>query len=195
LSDVAHRITRLGKINFVVADLDESISFWRDIFGAKELRRRGNTTIGKTGENQAEFGGANIDLGGLVVDLAQPNTEHGALGQILATRGEGFLSICLEVEDFWDSVDWFESHGLPVGNMVEMMDNKVGFISPEKCHGILVEIIQRPWWWTWDDSELTNDALQEIGQLVQDGKGYPQPLEHSGPEPTNGHAATADAKG
>lgn len=173
---MAHRITKLGKINFVVADLDESIGFWRDIFGAKELRRRGNTTIGKTGDGEADFGGANIDLGGLVVDLAQPNNAGGLLGSMLTEKGEGFLSICLEVEDFWDSVDWFESHGLTVTNTVEMMDNRVGFIPSEQCHGIVVEIIQRPWWWTWDDAQLTNDALVEVARLVQDGKGFPQPL-------------------
>ena len=177
---MAHRITRLGKINFVVEDLDASVAFWRDVFGARELRRRGNTTIGKTGENEAEFGGANIELGGLVVDLAQPNNPEGMLGAILASKGEGFLSLCLEVEDFWDSVDWFEAHGLTLVNTVEMMDNKVGFIPPDQCHGILVEIIQRPWWWTWEDSQLTNEALTEIGRLAQAGKGYPQPLERPG---------------
>ncbi len=184
---MAHRITKLGKVNFVVADLDESIGFWRDVFGAKELRRRGNTTIGKTGEGEAEFGGANIELGGFVIDLAQPNTTDGLLGKMLAEKGEGFLSICLEVEDFWDSVDWFETHGLTLVNTVEMMDNKVGFIPPEQCHGILVEIIERPWWWTWDDAELTSDALQEIAGLVQDGKSYPRRLERPGlttPVPT-----------
>jgi hypothetical protein len=104
------------------------------------------------------------------------------LGAILAQRGEGFLSICLEVEDFWGSVDWFEDHGLDVVNRVEMMGNKVGFIPPEQCHGILVEIIERPWWWTWDDAELTNEALHEIARLVQAGEGFPRPLER--PEPT-----------
>lgn len=189
---MAHRITKLGKINFVVADLDESVGFWRDIFGAKELRRRGNTTIGRTGDDTAEFGGANIDLGGLVVDLAQPNTKSGVLGEILAQRGEGFLSICLEVEDFWDSVDWFAEHGLTVTNMVQMMDNRVGFIPPDQCHGILVEIIQRPWWWTWDDAELTNDALHEIAGLIQDGQGYPQPLERPTDAPTDPSTATEE---
>ncbi len=177
---MAHRIIRLGKINFVVADLDESVAFWRDVFGATELRRRGNTTIGRTGDDAAEFGGANIELGGLVIDLAQPNTTDGMLGAILATKGEGFLSICLEVENFWDSVDWFEAHGLTVVNTVEMMDNQVGFIPPEQCHGILVELIQRPLWWTWDDSQLTNDALTEIARLAQAGKGFPQPLVRPG---------------
>lgn len=173
---MAHRITKLGKINLVVADLDESVGFWCDVFGAKQLRRRGNTTIGRTGEDQAEFGGANIDLGGLVIDLAQPNGGQGVLGAILAERGEGFLSLCLEVEDFWDSVDWFATHGLTVTNTVQMMDNKVGFIPPDRCHGILVEIIQRPSWWTWDDRELTNEALHEVARLVQAGHGFPQPL-------------------
>lgn len=73
---MAHRITKLGKINFVVADLDESVGSWRDMFGAKELRRRGNTTIGRTGEDQAEFGGANIDLGGLVIAAGRERRER-----------------------------------------------------------------------------------------------------------------------
>ncbi len=42
---MAHRMVRLGKINFVVADLDESVGFWRDIFGApNRFSRRPSTT-------------------------------------------------------------------------------------------------------------------------------------------------------
>jgi methylmalonyl-CoA/ethylmalonyl-CoA epimerase len=180
---MAHRITKLGKINFAVADLDESVAFWRDVFGARELRRRGNVNVGRTGDDTAEFAGANIELGGLVIDLAQPNDADGMLGRIFAERGEGFLSMCIEVEDFWDSADWFSAHGLSLAYTVQMMDNKVGFYPPEECHGVLVEMIERPWWWTWDDAEFTNDALLEVARLAQEGKGYPQPLERPADRP------------
>lgn len=57
-----------------------------------------------------------------------------------------------------------------------MMGNKVGFLPPARCHGILVELIERPGRWTWDDAELTAEAKAEIARLKADGRDKPRPL-------------------
>jgi catechol 2,3-dioxygenase-like lactoylglutathione lyase family enzyme len=173
---MAHRVVRLGKINLVVGDLDESLAFWTSVFQARPLRRRGGGTIGKVAGDRGDFFGASIELGGFVVDLAQPDDPDGVLAGVLATRGEGFLSLCLEVEDFWDSADWFAEHGLDVVNRVTMMGNKIGFIPAEQCHGVLVEIIERPAWWTREDSALDGAALAQVQALIADGQNVLRPL-------------------
>lgn len=174
---MAHRILRMGKINFVVADLDRALDFFEATFQGERLRRRGDFTAGKRDDGGSDFAGANVRLGGMVVDLVTPNVAESPLGRRLAAKGEGFVSVCFEVESFEDSVAFFASRGLDVVHRIEIMDNKIGFIPPEQCHGVMVEIIERPSWWTWRDEDLTADGLARIQELLAQGKGRPTPIE------------------
>ena len=174
---MAHRILRMGKLNVGVADLDRALDFFEDAFQAERLRRRGDFTAGRRADGTSAFSGANMRLGGMVVDFVSPNTPESPLGRLLASRGEGLLSICFEVEHFGDSVAFFEARGLQVVDKIEIMDNKIGFIRPEQCHGVMVEIIERPSWWTWRDEDLTPEAMVRIQELIAQGKGRPTRIE------------------
>ena len=84
-------IKRIDHVALVVADIEESLGFWRDALGLeldhiKEVPREKSAI-------------AFLPVGGSEVELVQPTTDDSGIAKYLEKRGAGMHHICLETDD------------------------------------------------------------------------------------------------
>jgi methylmalonyl-CoA epimerase len=141
---------RVHHVAVVVGDMDKALAFYRDTLGlAVELVL------------PVESDGVRIaflPVGESKIELVEPTDEETGVARFLASRGEGFHHVCLEVPDLAAALDDLAGKG------VELIDNAprkgaegpVAFIHPRSAHGVLVELIEAPGGPAW--SRLSPDA-------------------------------------
>jgi catechol 2,3-dioxygenase-like lactoylglutathione lyase family enzyme len=134
---LAHRITKLLKVNLRARDGAAVLQFLQQALGAEPLKDRGDDTIG-------QFTGATAQLADLVFDVVSPSSEDGALAKSIDQRGEGYDSIALQVENLDDTVAHLEGMGVRVINRTDYHGSKIAFIHPRSAFGMLIELIERP---------------------------------------------------
>jgi methylmalonyl-CoA epimerase len=133
-----HRLGKVHHVAVVVADLDTSLSFYRDTLGLPVELVLPIETDGVTI--------AFLPVGESKVELVQPTDESTGVARFLASRGEGFHHVCFEVPDLASALDRLAAQG------VELIDagprkgaeGPVAFLHPRSCHGVLVELIEAP---------------------------------------------------
>ena len=138
---VPARIRGLGKIHHVaviVRDIDTSLGFWRDMLGLPvELVlpiEHDRVTI------------AFLAVGASKVELVQPTDDTTGVARFLASKGEGFHHVCFEVDNIAETLMRLEMDGLELIDTVARKgaEGPVAFIHPRSCHGVLVELIEKP---------------------------------------------------
>jgi len=145
-SRVPEPIRKLGKVHhvaLVVADIDRSLAFWRDMLGLPVDRvvhmEHDRSTI------------AFLPVGESKVELVQPTDDTTGVARFLAAKGEGFHHVCFEVANISETLMRLEMDG------VELIDSAprkggegpVAFLHPRSCHGVLVELIEAPGGPSW----------------------------------------------
>jgi methylmalonyl-CoA/ethylmalonyl-CoA epimerase len=140
-SGVPAAIRRLGKVHHVaviVRDIDDSLGFWRDMLGLPvELVlpiEQDRVTI------------AFLPVGESKVELVQPTDDTTGVARFLATKGEGFHHVCLEVPDIGAALTQLGRDGIELIDAVARKgaEGPVAFLHPRSCHGVLVELIEAP---------------------------------------------------
>jgi len=138
---VPARIRGLGKIHHVaviVRDIDTSLGFWREMLGLPvELVlpiEQDRVTI------------AFLAVGESKVELVQPTDDTTGVARFLASKGEGFHHVCFEVDNISETLMRLEMDGLELIDTVARKgaEGPVAFIHPRSCHGVLVELIEKP---------------------------------------------------
>jgi methylmalonyl-CoA/ethylmalonyl-CoA epimerase len=127
---------RVHHVAVVVRDLEASLGFYRD-------------TLGLQLELVEEIAGDHVRIAFLTVgeskiELVSPTDETNGVARFLASKGEGFHHVCLEVVDLTAELTRLGIEG------VELIDSAprrgaegpVAFIHPRSCHGVLVELIE-----------------------------------------------------
>jgi methylmalonyl-CoA epimerase len=138
---VPDHIRGLGKVHHVavvVRDIEESLGLWRDMLGLPvELVlpiESDRVTIAFLGVGESK------------VELVQPTDDTTGVARFLAAKGEGFHHVCFEVPNLAETLIRLELDG------VELIDSAprkgaegpVAFLHPRSCHGVLVELIEKP---------------------------------------------------
>ena len=140
-------IRSLGKVHHVaviVADIDTSLGFWRDILGLPvELVlpiEQDRVTI------------AFLPVGESKVELVQPTDDTTGVARFLASKGEGFHHVCFEVPDLNAALTRLGLDGIELIDSVARKgaEGPVAFLHPRSCHGVLVELIEAPGGPAWD---------------------------------------------
>jgi len=138
---VPAHIRGLGKIHHVaviVRDVEESLGFWRDMLGLPvELIlpiEHDRVTI------------AFLAVGESKVELVQPTDDTTGAARFLASKGEGFHHVCFEVDNIAETLMRLEMDGLELIDTAARKgaEGPVAFIHPRSCHGVLVELIEKP---------------------------------------------------
>ena len=134
-------IRSLGKVHHVaviVADIDASLGFWRDMLGLPvELVlpiEQDRVTI------------AFLPVGESKIELVQPTDDTTGVARFLASKGEGFHHVCFEVPDLNAALTRLGLDGIELIDSVARKgaEGPVAFLHPRSCHGVLVELIEAP---------------------------------------------------
>jgi methylmalonyl-CoA/ethylmalonyl-CoA epimerase len=131
------KIKRIDHVALVVADIDESLGFWRDALGLEldhiqEVPRE---------ESAIAF----LPVGGSEVELVQPTTDDSGIAKYLQKRGPGMHHICLETDDIEAMLTRLKEKGVQLIHEEAVIDDggkKYAFIHPKAANGVLVELYE-----------------------------------------------------
>jgi methylmalonyl-CoA/ethylmalonyl-CoA epimerase len=129
----AQRIHHLG---VAVEDLDEAVSTYERLFGARLEHRD------RVDDQGVEA--ASLRVGESRVELLASLGEETAVGKFLAKRGPGMHHVAYEVDDLPSSLAALAGEG------AELIDERprrglfgleVAFVHPDSVHGVLAELV------------------------------------------------------
>ncbi|MEO7663730.1 MAG: methylmalonyl-CoA epimerase [Candidatus Limnocylindrales bacterium] len=134
---------RVHHVAVVVRSIDGSLRLWRDLLGL-EL-----ATIMDIPTDRVRI--AFLGVGESKVELVEPTDDTTGVARFLASKGEGFHHVCLEVDSLADELTRLAIEG------VELIDSAprrgaegpVAFLHPRSCGGVLVELIEAPGGPSW----------------------------------------------
>lgn len=133
-------VKRISHIGIVVNDMDAAIDFWTNAVGLKKFHemevavegiRSVFLSVGGTGEEMA------IEL---MLPLDKSDKDN-AVSRRLATKGEGFYHICVEVDDIKASGQKLSARGarLIERPAVSEQDSPRWLVHPKDANGVMVE--------------------------------------------------------
>ena len=135
------RIRSLGKVHHValiVASIESALGFWRDTLGAPL------EAVMDIEQDRVRI--AFLTVGESKIELVQPTDDTTGVARFLASKGEGFHHVCLEVDDLAATLTRLATDGLELIDSAPRRgaEGPVAFIHPRSCHGVLVELIEAP---------------------------------------------------
>jgi methylmalonyl-CoA epimerase len=85
-----------------------------------------------------------VEVGGVLIELLQPEGSEGVMAKFLEKRGEGFHHICYEVNDINAEISSLEAAGVEVlGEPKPGAEGMSVFLHPRGTHGVLVELVEK----------------------------------------------------
>jgi methylmalonyl-CoA epimerase len=129
----AQRIHHLG---VAVEDLDEAVSTYERLFGAR-LERRDRV------EDQG-VEAASLRVGESRVELLASLGEETPVGKFLAKRGPGMHHVAYEVNDLGSSLIELADEGAELIDAQPrrgLFGLEVAFVHPDSVHGVLAELV------------------------------------------------------
>ncbi len=130
---------RVHHIAIAVRDLDEALSFYRDVLGLEVAERH------QVPQEGVEI--AFLPAGEAEIELLEPLDEGGGVARFLEKRGEGLHHVCLEVPDIEAAMDRLRAAGARVlseSPRVRADGTRYVFIHPKSAHGVLLELYEVP---------------------------------------------------
>ena len=129
---------RVHHVAVVVADLEQSLEFYRDTLGL-ELE-----TIQPIPADRVRI--AFLPLGETKIELVSPTDDTTGVARFLASKGEGFHHVCFEVPDLAAALTRLGIQGIELIDSAPRRgaEGPVAFLHPRSCHGVLVELIEAP---------------------------------------------------
>jgi len=131
--------SRIQHVALAVADIDESISFYREVWGLEPSHRE------KVEADHIEE--AMFPLGDSHIQLISPTSDASTVARFLDRRGEGLHHIAYEVDDLEGTLRRLKSSGVTLIDEHPRRGgggHMVAFVHPKGNHGVLVELMQRP---------------------------------------------------
>jgi methylmalonyl-CoA epimerase len=130
------RARGIHHLGVAVADLDEAVTTYERLFGARVEHR---DTVEEQGVEAVS-----LRVGESRVELLASLGEETPVGRFLAKRGPGMHHVAYEVDDVRVSLDELRREG------AELIDDEprrglfgleVAFVHPDAAHGVLTEVV------------------------------------------------------
>ena len=124
-------------IGIAVANLDESIEFYRGLFGFKPGEIIVREDIGVRG--------CFVPVGETNLELLEGTSPDSLITTHIASRGEGLHHVCFEVEGITDKLKTLDELGIRMIDKVPrtgLMGGDIGFMHPTAARGVLIELAQ-----------------------------------------------------
>jgi methylmalonyl-CoA/ethylmalonyl-CoA epimerase len=140
---------RVHHVAVIVRSIEESMALYRD------LLRLPLETIMDIPHDRVRT--AFLGIGESRIELVEPTDDTTGVARFLANKGEGFHHVCFEVDDLASELTRLGIEG------VELIDSAprkgaegpVAFLHPRSCHGVLVELIEKPGGPAWTSLGFT----------------------------------------
>lgn len=129
--------TFVHHIAIAVRDLDQALSFYRDVLELEMSERR------EVPEEGVEI--AFLPTGGGEIELLQPLGEESPVARFLDKSGEGLHHICLAVQDIEAAMERLRNAGarlLSDTPRVDVHGMSYVFVHPRSSHGVLLELYE-----------------------------------------------------
>jgi len=129
---------KIDHIGIAVKNLDETISFYRDVLGLEV----GGTEIVEEQKVKVAF----LPVGDSEVELLESTTEDGPIAKFIERNGEGLQHVAFKVENIKEAIEYMESKGM---RMIDKEPRygaggaKIAFVHPKSSHRVLVELTER----------------------------------------------------
>jgi len=123
-------------LGVAVADLDEAISTYERLFGA---RLEGRDHLDAQGVNAAS-----LLVGESRVELVAPTGEDTHVGRFLARRGPGMHHVAVETDDIDAAIRSLQGQGAQMIDAAPrpgLFGLEVAFVHPSTVHGVLTEVV------------------------------------------------------
>ncbi|HSL98301.1 MAG TPA: methylmalonyl-CoA epimerase [Candidatus Deferrimicrobiaceae bacterium] len=129
---------RIHHVAIVVRSLDEALTVYRDIL---DLSLEMITDI-----PQDRVRIAFLTAGDSKIELVEPTDDTTGVARFLASRGEGFHHVCLEVPNLTEELTRLGIDGIELIDTAPRRgaEGPVAFLHPRSCNGVLVELIEAP---------------------------------------------------
>ena len=151
------QVKSVNRLGIAVKDLEKAKDFFLNTLGAKPgvIYRKDETEHYDLVQDEIDSEGLKsyyVTLGGLQIELMAPTDDEGNIAKFIEKRGEGLMTISLQVDDLDKSIGYFEEKGVRiVGKMLDHYtqfgDEKVHtpycFIHPKDFFGVMVELAIR----------------------------------------------------
>ena len=129
------RGTRVSHVGIAVEALSETLPFFRDVLGLKEIPlddADGASIVG-------------LNAGEPVVELLEAENEESPIARFIARRGPGIHHICFSVEDIDTMLERCRRAGIQLideNPRVGAEGKRIAFIHPKSTGGVLVELTE-----------------------------------------------------
>ena len=130
------KLSNINHVAVVVADIDESLKFWRDALGI-EMSHLEDVPSQKA---QVAF----LPLGDSEVELVKPTADDTGAAKFLAERGGGMHHLCFETDDVVGMLAKLKEKGIKLINEepIVLPGRKMAFVHPKSTGGVLVELYE-----------------------------------------------------
>ncbi len=129
-------LKKINHVAIVVADIDESLKFWRDALGIEMSH------IEDVPSQKAQV--AFLPLGDSEVELVKPTADDTGAAKFLAERGGGMHHLCFETDDVAGMLTSLKEKGVKLINEepIVLPGRKMAFVHPKSTGGVLVELYE-----------------------------------------------------
>ncbi len=140
---------RIHHVALVVRSIEASAVLWRDYLGLVL------ETIADIESDHVRI--AFLRVGESKVELVEPTDNTTGVARFLASKGEGFHHVCIEVASLSDELTRLGIEGLELIDSAPRRgaEGPVAFIHPRSCGGVLVELIEAPGGPSWKSLGMT----------------------------------------
>ncbi len=128
---------RIDHIGVAVADLDEAVGLYRDVYAMPLVHRE---TVREQGVEAALF-----DVGENHVELVAPLAEETPVGRFIAKRGAGLHHVAYQVADIDATLQRLDGAGVRLIDQAArtgIRGSRVAFLHPSASGGVLTEIVE-----------------------------------------------------
>ena len=139
LDSVKHLFTAIDHVGIAVADLDEAMRFYREVYGMEVLHEETNE---EQGVREAMVG---VGDSGSCIQLLAPLTPESTIAKFLDRSGAGIQQLAFRVEDVEAVAATLRERGVRLlydAPKRGTSHSRVNFIHPKDAGGVLVELVE-----------------------------------------------------
>ncbi len=129
---------RIDHVVIATEDLTDAAAKWERNLGLR-VQERVSRPLG------SGFDVARLPVGDAFVELVQPVEERGRFAEQFRERGEGLVSISVEVDDLDEAVGYLRGKGARVSDPEPGIwpGSRVARVSQASTHGVSLQLIER----------------------------------------------------